>query len=414
MARPRTRRVGRLPERANLEFAPERRARPKNSELEHSCTPLEDQLLAFADAVVQSIWPFRSSDIRTTSRSTPSSASSAAGARRTPPTRARASARAFSTRPIRRPGSGPIRPTARRPTSSSWRERLRQSHPSQEAYWRPMPEATRRVNSVKSKIRCRVEHVFAAQKDRMDLFIRSIGVARATTKIGMANLVYNIKRAAPAAPCRGIAAHHPFNRGHNHTITSNVGKTRPPWLKSRSFKPSAHVDRSVQIGKRPEMHHSPRPLTRKRPLRLLDSHSESWGGWGWRMEVNKTPVLTVFDVKQRLEVPLFQRQYVWNEEHQWTPLWEDIERKFREILDGNTEAPNHFLGAMVLDQKQTPTGHVIVRQVIDGQQRLTTLQIFLAAYRDFCRSQGCSPSCCGMRQVSLQYRDDGQPRGRQI
>ncbi len=32
------------------------------------------------------------------------------------------------------------------------------------------------------------------QKDRMDLFIRTIGIARATTKIGMANIVYNIKR----------------------------------------------------------------------------------------------------------------------------------------------------------------------------------------------------------------------------
>ena len=43
-------------------------------------------------------------------------------------------------------------------------------------------------------IRSRVEHVFAEQKDRMGLFIRTIGIARATTKIGMANLVYNIKR----------------------------------------------------------------------------------------------------------------------------------------------------------------------------------------------------------------------------
>jgi hypothetical protein len=46
----------------------------------------------------------------------------------------------------------------------------------------------------KSKIRSRVEHVFAEQKDRMGLFIRTIGIARATTKVGMANLVYNIKR----------------------------------------------------------------------------------------------------------------------------------------------------------------------------------------------------------------------------
>jgi transposase, IS5 family len=59
---------------------------------------------------------------------------------------------------------------------------------------KPMPDRTRRANNAKAKIRSRVEHVFAAQKDRMDLFIRTIGIARATTKIGLANLVYNIKR----------------------------------------------------------------------------------------------------------------------------------------------------------------------------------------------------------------------------
>jgi uncharacterized protein with ParB-like and HNH nuclease domain len=107
------------------------------------------------------------------------------------------------------------------------------------------------------------------------------------------------------------------------------------------------------------------------------------------MDVHKSSLLAVFDSKQRLEVPLFQRQYVWSEEQQWLPLWEDIERKFTEALEGSKDAPNHFLGAMVLDQKQTPTGHVVVRQVIDGQQRLTTFQLFLSAYRDFCRAQSC-------------------------
>jgi hypothetical protein len=57
-----------------------------------------------------------------------------------------------------------------------------------------MPEATRRANAAKSTIRSRVEHVFAEQKARMGLFIRTVGIDRATTKIGMANLVYNIKR----------------------------------------------------------------------------------------------------------------------------------------------------------------------------------------------------------------------------
>ena len=59
---------------------------------------------------------------------------------------------------------------------------------------KPMSETRRRANSAKSKVRSHVEHVFAAQKDRMELFVRTIGIARATTKIGMANLVYNIKR----------------------------------------------------------------------------------------------------------------------------------------------------------------------------------------------------------------------------
>ncbi len=107
------------------------------------------------------------------------------------------------------------------------------------------------------------------------------------------------------------------------------------------------------------------------------------------MKANAVPLLAIFEKKLRLEVPLFQRQYVWSLEHQWEPLWEDICRKFTEYLEGRKDAPVHFLGAMVLDQKQTPTTHVEKRQVIDGQQRLTTLQLFVAAFRDFFRQQNC-------------------------
>lgn len=107
------------------------------------------------------------------------------------------------------------------------------------------------------------------------------------------------------------------------------------------------------------------------------------------MKANAVPLLALFERKMRLEVPLFQRQYVWSLEQQWEPLWEDISRKFVEYLDGRKDGPVHFLGAMVLDQKLTPSTHVEKRQVIDGQQRLTTLQIFLAAFRDFCCEQDC-------------------------
>ena len=108
-----------------------------------------------------------------------------------------------------------------------------------------------------------------------------------------------------------------------------------------------------------------------------------------RMNASAVAILDIFQNKARLEVPLFQRQYVWNQVKQWEPLWEDINRKFTEHLEGRQDAPIHFLGAMVLDQKLTPTTHVPRRQVIDGQQRLTTLQIFLAAFRDNCTANDC-------------------------
>lgn len=59
---------------------------------------------------------------------------------------------------------------------------------------KPMSEAMRKFNARKSKVRSLVEHVFADQKHRMGLFIRTIGIDRAKTKIGLANIAYNMRR----------------------------------------------------------------------------------------------------------------------------------------------------------------------------------------------------------------------------
>ena len=59
---------------------------------------------------------------------------------------------------------------------------------------RLMAARTRRSNARKSTIRAAVEHVFARQKRTMGLVIRTIGLASAQVKIGLANLAYNIKR----------------------------------------------------------------------------------------------------------------------------------------------------------------------------------------------------------------------------
>jgi len=60
---------------------------------------------------------------------------------------------------------------------------------------KPMPANVARANGAKSKVRSAVEHVFARQKGPMGLFVRTIGLARATAKIGLANIAYNMKRA---------------------------------------------------------------------------------------------------------------------------------------------------------------------------------------------------------------------------
>ena len=59
---------------------------------------------------------------------------------------------------------------------------------------RPMPGPHKRANRARSAVRSSVEHVFADQKSRMGLFVRTIGIARATAKIGLANLAYNMRR----------------------------------------------------------------------------------------------------------------------------------------------------------------------------------------------------------------------------
>ena len=59
---------------------------------------------------------------------------------------------------------------------------------------KPMPAHVRRGNTTRAKIRAKVEHVFAAEKCCLRLVVRTVGLARATAKIMLANLAYNIRR----------------------------------------------------------------------------------------------------------------------------------------------------------------------------------------------------------------------------
>ena len=105
------------------------------------------------------------------------------------------------------------------------------------------------------------------------------------------------------------------------------------------------------------------------------------------MEANTRKLERIFDQTITYQVPLFQRPYVWTREKNWEPLWEDIHALLDKQLNGRKAHP-HFLGAVVLEQVANPTGSIESRQVIDGQQRFTTLQLFLMAARDHAAEHG--------------------------
>ncbi|NQW00888.1 MAG: DUF262 domain-containing protein [Rhodospirillales bacterium] len=99
------------------------------------------------------------------------------------------------------------------------------------------------------------------------------------------------------------------------------------------------------------------------------------------MDANTRKLERIFDQTITYQVPLFQRPYVWTQDANWMPLWEDIQELLDKHLRGEPAHP-HFLGAVVLEQLANSTGSIESRQVIDGQQRFTTLQLFLMAARD--------------------------------
>ena len=88
------------------------------------------------------------------------------------------------------------------------------------------------------------------------------------------------------------------------------------------------------------------------------------------MDAGKRTINDIFNGGKILEIPYFQRSYVWGEE-QWERFLEDM---YEICLTNRT----YFLGSVILKQLPTSSGSEIgdKRIVIDGQQRLTTLNIF--------------------------------------
>ena len=127
-----------------------------------------------------------------------------------------------------------------------------------------------------------------------------------------------------------------------------------------------------------------RPFPRYNARSLITSRCH------WKKEMPmKAKIQTLdslFNTDISYRIPVFQRPYAWGKVKQWQPLWDDARRIAQKLLgsDDNEAPPPHFMGALVLQLQSAESGEVVKRIVVDGQQRLTTLQLLTkAAHESF-------------------------------
>lgn len=106
------------------------------------------------------------------------------------------------------------------------------------------------------------------------------------------------------------------------------------------------------------------------------------------MDTKDHKVIAILGDQKRFVVPIYQRQFSWGE-RRLEPFWDDVSGKAEEALQG-TPKFSHYMGALILAPGSD--GYTIGAtprvQVVDGQQRLTTFQLFLAAIGDVGKSLG--------------------------
>jgi hypothetical protein len=108
------------------------------------------------------------------------------------------------------------------------------------------------------------------------------------------------------------------------------------------------------------------------------------------MKADTVELLGLFETDVRYLVPIFQRNYKWDQDGHWGPLWIDLCNVAEDVLElgESGEVVDHFLGAIVCEQLPVFGRDAKAISVIDGQQRLTTLAIFLAALQKVCQERG--------------------------
>lgn len=121
------------------------------------------------------------------------------------------------------------------------------------------------------------------------------------------------------------------------------------------------------------------------------------------MDANILELRELFNQQVSYRIPQFQRPYAWGEQVQWVPLWDDIRNLVSRVLSrqGDYKILPHFMGAIVLQQRSSNTGEVEKRLVVDGQQRLTTLQLLIKAAEQVFQSRNDSVRASRLRELTI-------------
>jgi hypothetical protein len=119
------------------------------------------------------------------------------------------------------------------------------------------------------------------------------------------------------------------------------------------------------------------------------------------MKAEEMRVGPILAAHRQYVVPYFQRTYSWRNP-QWVTLFEDILELY-ELFQGSSHT--HFLGSMVL-LREGGAEALPTTLVIDGQQRLVTLSLFLAAIRDLVK--GTDPTLSDRIQQTYLVNDDAE------
>ena len=105
------------------------------------------------------------------------------------------------------------------------------------------------------------------------------------------------------------------------------------------------------------------------------------------VQVRETNLKQLVQGEKQFRVPLWQRQYTWRApDHQL--LWRDILEQYSQVMNSSTASQSgHFLGSVVLSPLPSAASEQLASYlIVDGQQRLTTLMLILAAIRDVAAS----------------------------